>query len=124
MDEQERINREIQQLEHEIKESTCRTLRIERQMTRLKFSEQNKFKRPLVTPQTLDGTTPLMDFQAHFKEKGLYLAVSLRGQAQQLLGSGAPDYDKLMDLPICYKCVEIGHFKRVCPNSKPKLSEN
>jgi hypothetical protein len=26
--------------------------------------------------------------------------------------------------PICYKCGEIGHFKRVCPKSKPKLSEN
>ena len=79
MDAQKRINREIQQLEHEIEESTRRTLRIEHQMRpsrprernhathrRLEFSEQNKFKRPLVTPQTLDGTTPLMDFQAHF----------------------------------------------------------
>jgi hypothetical protein len=121
MDAQERINREIQQLEREIEESTRRTHRIEHQMTpsrprernhapqrRLEFSEQNKLKRPLVTPQTFDGTTPLMDFQAHFstcaginkwtqEEKGLYLAVSLRGQAQQLLGSGTPDYDKLMD---------------------------
>ncbi|KAL3892447.1 hypothetical protein ACJMK2_004653 [Sinanodonta woodiana] len=110
MDAQERINREIQQLEHEIEESTRRTLRVEHQMTpsrprernhaaqkRLEFSEQNKLKRPLVTPQTFNGTTPLMDFQAHFKEKWLYLAISLRGQAQQLLGSGTPDYDKLMD---------------------------
>ncbi|KAL3872655.1 hypothetical protein ACJMK2_035870 [Sinanodonta woodiana] len=27
-------------------------------------------------------------------------------------------------IPICYKCGEMGHFKRVYPNSKPKLSEN
>ncbi|KAL3888255.1 hypothetical protein ACJMK2_000626 [Sinanodonta woodiana] len=23
--------------------------------------------------------------------------------------------------PICYRCGEMGHFKRVCPNSRPKL---
>ncbi|KAL3882517.1 hypothetical protein ACJMK2_028853 [Sinanodonta woodiana] len=106
MDAQERINRKIQQLEHEIEESMRK--RKHAAQSRLEFSEQNKIKPPLVTPPTFDGTTPLMDFRAHFsmcaginrwtqEEKGLYLAVSLRGQAQQLLGSGTPDYDKLMD---------------------------
>ncbi|KAL3832444.1 hypothetical protein ACJMK2_024086 [Sinanodonta woodiana] len=75
-DEQERINREIQQLEHELEESTRRIPRIEHQMTPSRPRGRN---------------------HATQEEKGLYLEVSLRGQAQHLLGSGTPDYKKLID---------------------------
>jgi len=57
---------------------------------------QRTLKRPVVTPMSYDGTTPLLDFITHFEmcstlnywteeEKKLYLGVALRGQAQQLL---------------------------------------
>ena len=63
-----------------------------------------------VKPATYDGTGPWVDYLTHFKacaeinrwshkEKGLYLAVSLRGQAQGVLGnlSGiSNDYDTLV----------------------------
>jgi hypothetical protein len=52
----------------------------------------------IVKPATYDGKGPWLDYKSHFdacseinhwsdKEKGLYLAVSLRGQAQGVLGN-------------------------------------
>ena len=63
-----------------------------------------------VKPATFDGTGSWLDYRAHFDavaeingwsntEKGLYLAVSLRGQAQGVFGNIATqskDYDKLV----------------------------
>ena len=61
-------------------------------------------------PATFDGSVAWMDYKAHFEacaelngwnkeQKGLYLSVSLRGQAQGVfgnLGSGKHDYDGLV----------------------------
>jgi hypothetical protein len=61
-------------------------------------------------PATYDGTSSWIDYKAHFeacseinqwtnKEKGLYLSVSLRGQAQGVFGnltSKSPNYDELV----------------------------
>ena len=63
-----------------------------------------------VKPATFDGTGSWLDYRAHFDavaeinrwnqtEKGLYLAVSLRGQAQGVFGNistQSKDYDKLV----------------------------
>ena len=63
-----------------------------------------------VKPATFDGTGSWLDYKAHFDavaeingwnqtEKGLYLAVSLRGQAQGVFGNistKSKDYDKLV----------------------------
>ncbi|MCG8048996.1 MAG: reverse transcriptase domain-containing protein, partial [Candidatus Thiodiazotropha endolucinida] len=63
-----------------------------------------------VKPATFDGTGSWLDYKAHFDavaeingwnqiEKGLYLAVSLRGQAQGVFGNistNSKDYDKLV----------------------------
>lgn len=63
-----------------------------------------------VKPATFDGTGPRLDYKAHFDavaeingwnqtEKGLYLAVLLRCQAQGVFGnisSKSKDYDKLV----------------------------
>ena len=63
-----------------------------------------------VKPATFDGTGSWLDYRAHFDavaeinrwnatEKGLYLAVSLRGQAQGVFGNistQSRDYDKLV----------------------------
>ena len=63
-----------------------------------------------IKPATYDGKGPWLDYKSHFdacakinkwsqEEKGLYLAVSLRGQAQGVLGnlphSDRQDFDKL-----------------------------
>ena len=61
-------------------------------------------------PATYDGSVAWMDYKAYFdacselncwtdQQKGLYLSVSLRGQAQGVfgnLGSGKHDYDDLV----------------------------
>ena len=61
-------------------------------------------------PATYDGSVAWMDYKANFdacselngwadQQKGLYLSVSLRGQAQGVfgnLGSGKHDYDDLV----------------------------
>ena len=67
--------------------------------------------KPNIKPVTYDGTTSLQDYKSHFDacamlgkwskvERGLYLAVSLRGQAQgvlsNLLGDALNDYDELV----------------------------
>lgn len=63
-----------------------------------------------VKPATFDGTGSWLDYKAHFDavaeingwnqtERGLYLAVSLRGQAQGVFGNistKSKDYDKLV----------------------------
>ena len=63
-----------------------------------------------VKPATFDGTGSWLDYRAHYDavaeinnwnqtEKGLYLAVSLRGQAQGVFGNistQSKDYDKLV----------------------------
>ena len=64
----------------------------------------------MMKPATFDGTVAWMDYKAHFdacselngwtdEQKGLYLSVSLRGQAQGVfgnLGSGKPSYKDLV----------------------------
>ena len=67
--------------------------------------------KPKNTPSTFEGTTPWIDFKTHFKccavlnewddkQKGLFLAVSLRGAAQQVLSfvkaEGNAEYEELM----------------------------
>ena len=64
----------------------------------------------MMKPATFDGTVAWTDYKAHFEacadlngwsdeQKGLYLSVSLRGQAQGVfgnLGTGKPSYKKLV----------------------------
>ena len=64
----------------------------------------------MMKPATFDGTAAWMDYKAHFEacaelnnwtndQKGLYLSVSLRGQAQGVfgnLGTGKHTYDELV----------------------------
>ena len=64
----------------------------------------------MMKPATFDGTVAWMDYKAHFdacselngltdEQKGLYLSVSLRGQAQGVfgnLGSDKPSYKDLV----------------------------
>jgi len=49
-------------------------------------------RKNIVKPESYDGKGPWIDYKSQFdacsqKEKGLYLAVSLRGQAQGVLGN-------------------------------------
>jgi hypothetical protein len=64
----------------------------------LLVSKIEAFDWTVVKPATYDGKGPWLDYKSHFdacseinhwsdKEKGLYLAVSLRGQAQGVLGN-------------------------------------
>ena len=64
-------------------------------------TDKNELKRPLgvkIKPATFDGSGNWLDYKAHFEvcaqlngwsneEKGMYLAVSLRGQAQGVFGN-------------------------------------
>ena len=73
-------------------------------------SSATKSKDVVMKPATYDGSVAWMDYEAHFdacselygwtdQQKGLYLSVSLRGQAQGVvgnLGSGKHDYDDLV----------------------------
>ena len=73
-------------------------------------SSATKSKDVVMKPATYDGSIAWMDYKAHFdayselngwtdQQKGLYLSVSLRGQAQGVfgnLGSGKHDYDDLV----------------------------
>ena len=73
-------------------------------------SSTPKSKDVVMKPATYDGSVAWMDYKAHFdacaelngwtdQQKGLYLSVSLRGQAQGVfgnLGSGKHDYDDLI----------------------------
>ncbi|XP_060605005.1 uncharacterized protein LOC132757672 [Ruditapes philippinarum] len=70
----------------------------------------NSKRSVMMKPATYDGTSSWIDYKAHFeacseinqwtnKEKGLYLSVSLRGQAQGVFGnltSKSPNYDELV----------------------------
>jgi hypothetical protein len=69
---------------------------IERRHDDHEHVESRKTKN-IVKPATYDGKGPWLDYKSHFdacseinhwsdKEKGLYMAVSLRGQAQGVLG--------------------------------------
>ena len=64
-----------------------------------------------VKPDKFDGTTSWLDFKSHFdvcaelnnwsdREKGMYLAVALRGRAQAILGS-LPDGEKCSYRLLC-----------------------
>ena len=73
-------------------------------------SSTPKYKDVVMKPATYDGSVAWMDYKAHFdacaelngwtdQQKGLYLSVSLRGQAQGVfgnLGSGKHDCDDLI----------------------------
>ncbi|KAK3086157.1 hypothetical protein FSP39_014434 [Pinctada imbricata] len=83
------------------------------------------FRRPKITPSTFDGTTPWLDFKNHFeycvqlnewndKQKALFLGVSLRGAAQQILSNLSND--KKAD----YKELVIALEKRFAP---PNIEE-
>jgi hypothetical protein len=65
----------------------------------------------MIKPATYDGKSPWLDYKSHFDvcakindwtdtEKGLYLVVSLRGQAQGVLGNlslnARQDFDELV----------------------------
>ena len=70
----------------------------------------SKPKDVTMKPATFDGSVAWMDYKAHFEacaelngwtieQKGLYLSVSLRGQAQGVfgnLGDGKPEYEDLV----------------------------
>lgn len=71
----------------------------------------NAFAKQSIKPATYDGSGPWLDYHAHFEAcadingwsyatKGLYLAVSLRGNAQGVLGNmprgTKPDFDSLV----------------------------
>lgn len=62
--------------------------------------QENTYKPGKLKPATYDGSTPWVDYKSHFNacaclnhwseaEQGMYLAVSLRGQAQGVLGNMA-----------------------------------
>ena len=71
-------------------------------------SETKKSPGVKIKPATFDGSGSWLDYKAHFdvcaelngwsvKEKGMYLAVSLRGQAQGVFGNiGSKSSDYLM----------------------------
>ncbi|MCG8048186.1 MAG: reverse transcriptase family protein, partial [Candidatus Thiodiazotropha endolucinida] len=73
-------------------------------------SSAQKTKEVTMKPATFDGSVAWLDYKAHFEacaelngwsneQKGLYLSVSLRGQAQGVfgnLGTGKHDYDELV----------------------------
>jgi hypothetical protein len=74
-------------------------------------------KRRFIKPSTFDGSTSWTDFKSHFEvcselngwsqnEKGMYLAVSLRGNAQGVLGN-LPSYEQRDFLSLC-KALEHG----------------
>lgn len=64
--------------------------------------DNQQFGKTVMKPATFDGTSSWIDYRAHFeacgninmwndKQKGLYLAASLRGQAQTVLGNMRQD---------------------------------
>ena len=66
------------------------------------YPSVDRFKKPLVLPDKFDGSVGWQDYHAHFElcaelnywsisQKASYLAVSLRGPAQELLGDMSPD---------------------------------
>ncbi|MCG8045579.1 MAG: retroviral-like aspartic protease family protein [Candidatus Thiodiazotropha endolucinida] len=75
-----------------------------------KVGSSSEMKKVMMKPATFDGSVAWVDYKAHFEacaelngwskeQKGLYLSVSLRGQAQGVfgnLGSGKPAYDDLV----------------------------
>ena len=74
-------------------------------------------RRQFVKPSTFDGNTPWSDFKSHFEvcselngwtlnEKGMYLAVSLRGGAQGVLGILA-SYQRRDYLSLCKALEQI-----------------
>ena len=83
-------------------------------------------RRQFVKPSTFDGNTSWSDFKSHFEvcselngwthnEKGMYLAVSLRGNAQGVLGN-LPSYEQRDYLSLC-KALE----QRFAPSNQTDL---
>ena len=76
-----------------------------------KFTDQSKFAVKF-KPATYDGSGSWLDYKSHFEmvsivndwnytQKGLYLAVSLRGQAQAILGDLPPDMKSDYETLLC-----------------------
>lgn len=75
------------------------------------FDYGNKGSRCNIKPATFDGSNSWLDYKSHFdacatinnwseKEKGLYLAVSLRGTAQGVLGNVSKETGQHYDLLV------------------------
>ena len=102
------VNRRRLLLEDEVEGDLNPDSRPDRYVT--KRRSKSPARTTMIKPATFDGTGSWLDYKAHFetcseincwsyKEKGLYLAVALRGQAQGVYGNLATktkDYDSLV----------------------------
>ena len=93
-----------------------------------KSDPQDMAGKTIMKPATFDGTVAWTDYRAHFEacaelngwseeQKGLYLSVSLRGQAQGVfgnLGPGRPSYKK----------VQVGKDQEKAQSEKDSHSKN
>ena len=86
----------------------------------------NKRKVDMVKPDKFDGSTSWVNFKSHFEifaelngwtliEKGMYLAVALRGQAQSVLGN-LPAEDKCN-----YRLLSKALEERFLPSNQTEL---